>query len=329
MSYDVVMKPHKKYIVEDFRDLRLRIFTIGYPREGESILGVIEDGNKHLFSFVIDSYQVVEVGNLIFNETLAKVQELGISSIDTFIWTHPDADHSTGICTLLSASDKDSQAIIYLPMLNKSLPMTEEARLGMDFLFEHYNRGRKYNMQLITKGDEETNSSLKLVFTEHRSGREITGGFYFLAPCGAQVLRDACVNKGVDFNRLSIMFSLRINNFDYLFCGDLMGENVHFLDRDFLKNVQFIKIPHHGSWRTRQLAILLKEYKADGALAVTTIFQKSNLPEEKTIQLYNRFCKGVYSTSSGLHKYGCIEICFSVWDLTCDVVLWGNAKKCV
>lgn len=320
----------KSFLVEDFRNLKFRIFTIGYVSEGESVLGVIDDGDRHLYSFVIDSYQISDENNNTFNGTLEKIRDLGISSIDAFIWTHPDTDHSIGIQKLLSVVDNEARAQIFLPaMLSKELDMADEARASMDYLFEHYNTGKKYNMTMVVKNQSVTHYDQKLTFKEYRSGREITAEFYFLAPCGARLLRNTCANQSFGFNRLSIMFALRINYFDYLFCGDLMGDDVQFLDKNFLKNVSFIKIPHHGSLHTYQLPKLMKIQKVTASIAATTTFSKCNLPEEKIIRMYQSLNGNVYSTSEGFHKYGCIEADFSIRDLSCNVILSGNAKSCL
>lgn len=321
---------HKKFLIEDFRNLKFRIFTIGYASEGESVLGVIDNGDRHLYSFVIDSFQINNNNNSTFNGTLEKIKELKISSIDAFIWTHPDTDHSTGIQELLSEADSEARAQIFLPaMLNKNLDMTDDARAGMDYLFKHYNNKRTYNMSMVVKNQPETHYDQKLTFKEHRSGREITAELYFLAPCGARLLRNTCANNSFDFNRLSIMFALRINYFDYLFCGDLMGDDVQFLDKNFLKNVSFVKIPHHGSSRTHQLPQLMKRQKVTAPIAATTTSSRYNLPEKRVIRMYQSFCESVYSTSEGAHQYGCIETDFSIRDLSCNVKLSGNAQVCV
>lgn len=209
---------HKKFLIEDFRNLKFRIFTIGYASEGESVLGVIDNGDRHLYSFVIDSFQINNNNNSTFNGTLEKIKELKISSIDAFIWTHPDTDHSTDIQELF---------------------------------------------------------------------------------------------------------------FDYLFCGDLMGDDVQFLDKNFLKNVSFVKIPHHGSSRTHQLPQLMKKQNVTAPIAATTTFSRYNLPEKRVIRMYQSFCESVYSTSEGAHQYGCIETDFSIRDLSCNVKLSGNAQVCV
>lgn len=321
------MLSRKEFVVEDFRLLKLRIFTIGYSSEGESILGIIDDGHKHLFSFVVDSYQIGNKEGFMFNATLEKLKELGICSIDAFIWTHPDDDHSKGIETLLATFDKEAKAAIFLPaMLNGELDITDETRANLDYLFYNYNRGTKYNMNMVVKNQNMDCSALKLTFKERRSGRIIAAVFHFLAPAGARLLRETCVNKSFKFNRMSIMFSLRFNHFDYLFCGDLMGDDVQFLDKEFLKNVQFVKIPHHGSYHTKQLPELFVRQNTNHVVATTTTFAKSNLPDKKTIEMYKPFCKGVYSTSNGSHKHSCIETSFNILDLSSNVVLSGNAK---
>lgn len=321
------MNNHKKFLIDDFDNLRFKVFTIGYSSEGESVLGVIDDGDRHLYSFVVDSYHVVDDDNCVFNETIAKLKDLNITSIDAFVWTHPDKDHSTGIQELLSEVDKDAGALIFLPaMLDKKLEITDDVRSGMEYLFKRYNSGTKYGMNMVVKNQTTTNPDVKLTFKERRSGRKIIGGFYFLAPNGARLLRNSCVNKTFGFNRLSIMFSFRVNNFDYLFCGDLMGDDVQFLDDDFLRNIQFIKIPHHGSSYTRQLPQLLNTNKVTDVIATTTTFSKRNLPEDEIICMYKSIARGVYSTAEGDCKYGCVETDFNIRDLSCNVMLTGNAQ---
>ena len=45
------MPKRKEIPVDDFSSLTLHIYTVGYPVEGESILGVFKDGKKALFTF--------------------------------------------------------------------------------------------------------------------------------------------------------------------------------------------------------------------------------------------------------------------------------------
>ena len=82
---------------------------------------------------------------------------------------------------------------------------------------------------------------------ETRSFRSIHCSFNFLAPFGALEWRRSANHAKFVMNDLSIVYALRFNGIDFLFCGDLANQSVKFIKEDFLQNVFFIKIPHHGS----------------------------------------------------------------------------------
>ena len=97
----------KEIGVEDLSSLSLKVYTIGYPVEGETILGLFKDGKRTLYSFLIDSYINESVWYSHVDHLLHEEQADGI---DVFIWTHPDKDHSLDIPRLLDTYDKQRKA---------------------------------------------------------------------------------------------------------------------------------------------------------------------------------------------------------------------------
>lgn len=109
--------------VENLCNLHLDIHTIGYPEEGESLLTLLCDANRVLFTVLTDCYE--EDG---YNHVASLMQKLDICQIDAFIWTHPDKDHSVGIPKILSKYDPDKKAQIFLPQgVNKNMGIGQNA----------------------------------------------------------------------------------------------------------------------------------------------------------------------------------------------------------
>lgn len=75
--------------------LQFIIYTVGYHKEGESVLILIKSDDAVVYSIVIDSYE--DERNITY-ELLSKEK---IDHIDMLCWSHPDKDHSLGISRFL------------------------------------------------------------------------------------------------------------------------------------------------------------------------------------------------------------------------------------
>lgn len=55
----------RKFNIEDYKNVRLRIFVIGYSDQGESIVTLFMDNHEHVFySMVVDCYAKGDVNKL-------------------------------------------------------------------------------------------------------------------------------------------------------------------------------------------------------------------------------------------------------------------------
>lgn len=315
----------KTVFVKDFSMLSLKIFIVGYPEQGESVLCLLMEEQRVIFSFVVDSFSLNNGATHIVCDLLA---EFKAQKINKFIWTHPDFDHSIGIEQLLDLYDINREADIYISegVINSLDILKSHACEVYNYLNKYYNTCTKYNLNKVSifKGE---NRSLQVVeILEMSSGRVITCNLQFIAPLSSKVIRQE-FNKTKDYNAMSIMFILSLNKINYLFCGDIEDSTLVHINKSFFKNTKFVKIPHHGSNTSLKLVEYLRINTIKDAVAVSTVFKAKNLPMESVIDCYKPICQCLYCTSSGDKNFGYVQLDYDI--LKGDFVpkLVGNAIK--
>lgn len=316
--------------VKDFDNLQMHLYTIGYPLEGEVIIAIICEGEKVLFTALTDCYENRVRGtdeSDCYNHINTILERHDNPSINAFIWTHPDKDHSVGIPSILECYDPNHEALIYLPGAfdkEDKFPICDDAASAFRYLHTNYSYGRKYNVIPIDLDDGEYRSLCKIEFKEITTSRTISCSFNFLAPFGSLIWRRSA--NGADFvmNGLSIVYTMRFNGVDFLFCGDLANQSIRFLEKNFLQNVHFVKIPHHGSDEPKSFIGKLINNQVEHPVSTTTIYQ-SKLPVKSVLEEYKKMGHEVYCTGRGDHFFGCIKTTFNIYNLDRDTVLTGNA----
>lgn len=317
-----------KLEVSDFSNLILEVHTVGYPVMGESIVTMLKDSGKVLFTMITDCFRTSEAD--IVTDIL---NQNGKPSIDVLVWTHPDEDHSVGIETLMETFDSTHQAKIYIPSgIHQDFINNDAAKNALTYLYENYDERTKYSLNPI--GSVQGLKPLNLAFEikERISNRIIFGSIHFLLPNTSMAFRRAFTgarNSG-DMNDLSVVYVLVINGVRYFFGADLTKASIKFLTGDNcqpLDNIRYIKIPHHGSKDPIQLTGLLKPIGEKMAVATTTVYNTSN-PDSDTLDEYERLCAYVSSTDRGSYPFGDVQLDFNVSDLSVPKALYaGNAKQ--
>ena len=317
-----------KFEASDFSNLVLEVHTVGYPTQGESIVTMLKDGDRVLFTVVTDSFCTDSS-----DEVSAILHRNGDPHINIFVWTHPDEDHSVGIENLLTTFDSQHEAIVYIPAnISRELMNNDSARTALDYLVANYNKMRRYNLSSIgsTQGIELPHQSF--VVKSRRTGREIVGYFHFLLPDTSMSFRRAYhhVRNSGDMNDFSIVYVLSLNGLRYFYGADMTNSSMKFLRTDksqYLDNIRFIKIPHHGSKDSAKAVGLLKPYEEKKAVATTTVYGATN-PFSPSLDAYKSICAYVSSTDRGLEPFGCIQMDFKVNDtLMPTPICRGNAKQ--
>ena len=312
--------------VRSLEYLHLRIRTLGYPENGESIMISLMDDDKELFNVFIDNY---EVGNYQYWISLLPPE----TKIHAFIWTHPDEDHSLGVHKLLSKFDSNREARIFLPTsLTRNLLELNNKTAALpcyDYLKENYNKNRTYLWNEVSLcQDEGIRNLCQRKIVDRSNNNSVTFRIGFMLPIGAMVNRrvdKSQMNSG-EMNHLSLFTVVELNRFRYIFAGDLSKINVQFLDDDYLNNCRFIKIPHHGSKDPIKLVDKIECIPSLKMHSVTTIFGTTN-PFKVVLDKYAEKCEEVFSTDRGEAQFGMVEIDYYVNDLDrINIKLEGNAK---
>ena len=311
----------KERWVTDFSQLHLYIFTIGYNGEGESILAVIKEGERCLYTFLIDCYK----GTGDYNHACKILHNEGISRINSIVWTHPDEDHSVGFKEFIEEFDSKHQAEVFIPLISsRNVGLCEESRRNLQYIEGKYNSGKKRKLiPLIVNNKADVYDQLS--FKEKESNRIMNCRFKFYLPNGSMAQRR--MDKGiVRWNDLSLLFTLECNGYTYLFGGDITEQSLQFVPFDQFTNVCFVKIPHHGSAEVKSFSQRIRKGCVDGkVLASVTEFSGKGLPKKNVLDKYKDFCKGIYCTGTGTHPYGCVETDFNLFNLSNRRQMTGNA----
>lgn len=312
--------------IDGFENLHLRIRTVGYPNNGESIMISLMNKDEEIFNIFTDSYD--DNGYQYWISKLPKS-----TRIDAFIWTHPDEDHTLGIEKLLTNFDPDKKANIYLPTSLTTDKLTQNGKIAAakcyNYLKANYNTGTKYNWNEISLMTEESiRYCCKKQFINRNNNNTLTFQIGFMLPNSAITNRrvEKSVMSSGQINDLSIFFVIELNKARYIFSGDLSKTNMQFLDDDFLSRCRFIKIPHHGSKDPIKLVDKIQQLPSAEMYSVTTIFGSSH-PYDDVLDRYAEKSTAVYSTGRGNCQYGLVEIDYYIEDINKHTInLDGNAS---
>lgn len=327
--------------IDRFDDISIVVYVIGYPKEGESIVLSLQNEHEPIFTIVTDCYEENEN-----NYTIGLLRDIGVGQIDAFVWTHPDRDHSLGIINLLTEFDKNRESTIFIPSTfngGQWYHVCKEAHNAINFLMENYNSNNKYQLGFVSLvSGEPPRVLLKKRIIEKTSGNRIDLRIKFIAPNGALAERRDGTRNDFTLNDLSIVYLFSVNNCHYLFTGDLVDQTIRFIkeqinteDDNYLFNLRFIKIPHHGSSSSEKLIDLLEsmllgsEMCVDqkSIISVSTVFEKDNLPECAILNRYQNISSRVYCTGNNKGaSCGCVKINYNLNGmLKKDPELLGNA----
>lgn len=316
--------------VKDKNNLHLDIHTIGYPDEGESILTLLCDGDKVLFSVLTDCYEFKR-----YNYASRLLERLNVNQIDAFIWTHPDEDHSVGIPDFLDKFDSHHKAEIFLPVtLNKKMKgLGLKAKRALCYVTKYYNSHRKYDVNYVHLHKDEIQRPLLNLTIEVMNPRTtIKYSHNFILPNDNVIHRSLDSDAKTHLNNLSIVYFVSFNDFSFFFCGDLSKRNVRFIDLDLYENSVFIKIPHHGSDDLNNLVPKFKNQSVKHAISTTTVFKRHNLPKDKVLEKYKTISDGIYCTSNiyeeQSERYGCITAIFYAKNMDKPEVLTSGNAYC-
>lgn len=324
MSFQI---PKVEFEIDDIDSLHLDVYTIGYKEEGESLLLLLCDGKNILHSTMTDCYCIGD-----YNHANTILDDLEIKNIDAFVWTHPDSDHSTGIEPFLGKYDASADARIFIPAgLGSEIIDTDEAKNALTYITNKYNRNRRYNIDYVSLNSGEFRQLMRFRIKEKTTSRQVDYMFTFILPNADIVARRSNNDCKVLMNDYSIFYIVTFNDQNYLFCGDLSKQNVQFINEDWLEDVVFVKIPHHGSKTINNFRGKLVSREAKDVICTCTTFKSKQLPDESVLNAYKDISKAVFCTGKNEEKpqnnFGCVLNVFNANMKDGVSQCMGNAYK--
>lgn len=320
----------RKFNIEDYKDVHLRIFVVGYSDQGESILTFFMDKHENVFyTMVVDCYAKGDM-----NKTLELLEKFHVKHIDLLCWSHPDKDHSVGIDTLIDKFCDDKSYIL--------VPCGIE---GKDADGVSYNEGDKQVIQSIFALNSRLHKAFKPISCNEEGLSQVASfalcpllddelhiRLYALSP-HAEYIAEARRNyekkqQYIHKNDFSISLCLDIDNcYFFHYCSDIEDRTINHIFPDFFRKATFIKIPHHSSKGSLNLLDLLPKDKL--IISCTTTYKSQGLPHEEVLKQYKKRSLYLHSTGSSdvANSYGIIEYNFDLFGQhQVDVSLYGNAE---
>lgn len=330
-------KPLSEIPYDTLALLRLHVYAVGYDKQGESILVVVAEGEKALYTIVTDCYE----GDENYNHVMHILKEdWGAAPVNIFVWTHPHEDHSVGIAHLLDTHDNKAAAHVFGPVNVVDASGCHEIKSvatdAYNYLQGKYNRGRRNGYHFVGydpfAGEE--------IFRVKFNGRdEESAPFYMelaiLAPhrCLAGRFMDSPATR--DLNEVSVAYMLTVCGLSLLMSGDMPNASIRKIDNGWWKHVDYVKLPHHASKGANLLAKKLVMNTQPSPEGVTTVYRTNgnDLPHMPTVgeyrkQLANVYCTGPEPANASPARYGCVHSIYNLETASLEKVdLHANAYK--
>ena len=293
------------------KSLQFIIYTIGYHKEGESIVVLVKSDDAVVYSVVIDSYEEEK------NITCELLIKEKVDHIDMLCWSHPDKDHSFGVSRFLDWIDERTLIVV-----------------GNGF-YETREVWHKADEQMFLYIDSELNKDLRTIkrtiirlaatgmtfkkssFTDARTGNGYLFEISAFAPSDYQILRRNVKGMDLPNNFISVGLVIKIGEIMSVFGADVPDVVFNSLTGDdFPEYIDYIKIPHHGS---KNSSSILRLFGKKAEVACTTVNVVNHLPDKSVLDGYkekaNRiFCTNDLSIDKQQNFWGLIKTTFDVAD---------------
>ena len=280
--------------------LDLVIYTIGYEKEGESVIALIKTDGIVVFSMVIDGYK-----NKKHNASFDILENEKVANLDFFCWSHPDKDHSLGIEDYIKLFTNKTTIIVG----DGFSDTTDKWRKANTIMYDYITRelelsSRSKDKIKIRKAD----TGMKLVKREYRSAEtsiSSTLEVESFAPSDSQVLRRKSIEQVFDNNFMSVGLTLKLGEKVAVFCSDVSSTVFNQLGKEDLPSiVDYIKIPHHCSSSSNSL---IKKISNKPSVACTTVNVSNHLPDRTLLKKYTEIVTNVFCTNDLSHEMQCYD----------------------
>lgn len=272
------------------------VYTIGYQKQGESIYISLKTNNEQFFyDILIDCYRTdknrtMELLNMIKNNNY----------INCICLSHYHDDHIVGLEEIIEEYSKINTDIL-IPDVDCEESLSNEAKsIRNKIAYLRKNGKRNYgSIHKISDPKIVLNNSIYI------ENRKFDFEVLALSPLSNITIRNVGKNaKDIEQNDYTISLIIKLGAVKLLFTGDIMNNTLSNISN--IDDVNYIKIPHHGSMDSNKLLNVININK--DTVCVTTNYKPSNLPNKNLLNEYIERTDDVYITSdNSLDDYGIVH----------------------
>lgn len=303
------------YLVKE--ELVIEINVIGYKTEGESSVVFIKYDSGIAFSIVVDCFCYQNK-----NKTIEILRNNNVKSIDYLCWSHPDYDHSQGMCDIFTEFVNEKTIINIPENVDNAYEICSNKVKNLFDTLKKESCKRKSNIYTVSDNKD------LLFYTDDICFKYDNYDFCLemksFAPNSSLICEKSLYG---DFNKndLSIGFTMSLGEDVLMFTGDMGNTTIAELIK-LPSQPCFLKIPHHGSKTSSKMLDVLDSVN----VACSTVYRKgkNNLPSHNVINLYKKKTNNLYITSSdtnNLNGYGVINKSIDVLNDSFQTKLDGDA----
>lgn len=290
-----------------YQKLICKLYILGSPSEGESILFVVYGDEQIIYSCITDSFTM----NMI-NVPIAITKQHGIEHVTDVFWTHPHDDHSDGLIEII---DNCKPEYVYIPADLHTLPddTPELSKTVLEKINQYHSCDRRYSYQPCIVGVGTNHTILEKVLNV--AGKKVPFSIYTVAPAIGKVRRDVITDKFDKLNDFSLAVTINIGDFSILLTGDIQDQMIRYVYDDLQREIftpNLLKLPHHGSNGSLKIISLFdNNIKVDAA--ITTSKKTSNLPRKEALDFYSSYCDRIYKIGGQTEAVG-------IWGAEIDIL---------
>ena len=307
----------QKYLVKE--ELVIEINVIGYKTEGESSVVFIKYDSEIAFSIVVDCFCYQNK-----NKTIEILRNNNVKSIDYLCWSHPDYDHSHGMCDIFTEFVNEKTIINIPENVDNAYEICSNKVKDLFDTLKKESCKRKTNVYTVSDNKNLLYYRDDILF--------LYDDYDFLlkmesfAP-NSSLIREEYLSGDFNKNDHSIGFTISLGGDVLMFTGDMGNTTIAELIK-LPSQPYFLKIPHHGSETSSKMLDVLNFVN----VACSTVYRKgkNNLPSQNIINSYKKKTNNLYITSSDTnnpndHGYGVINISIDVLNDSFQTKLYGDA----
>lgn len=256
--------------------LEFEVNVIGYPNEGECILFFIKADRKVIYAGLVDCYLSKDADAI--REIMGREK---VDKLDFVCWTHPHDDHTKGLEAILDEYCKNSTKFWTTDIIPEDYSLYSEESKNVYIKLKEVHLSKKSTKMKIKYAKDATIMERLIISGLQQYNFEIRS----FAPNSTTLAERQVNNREETGNVYSIGLIINIGHYNIMLAGDVENQTFKSVeDGDVEFDLDYIKIPHHGSPSASFLVDRMMSLEVcSPSVAATTLYRKGHIPKTGSI----------------------------------------------